>query len=141
VDGGIGQLHAAAGALEELQIINQPLASIAKKEEILLVLGRENEPVVLDRHSPVLHLVQHIRDEAHRFAVTFHRARRSGRQLASELLAIPGVGEKTARKLLTLFGSLDRLKSVTLVELSQAVRPAQAARIIEHLRGVKKVAE
>ena len=141
VDGGLGQLHAAAGALEGLQIINQPLASIAKKEEILLVLGRENEPVVLDRHSPVLHLVQHIRDEAHRFAVTFHRARRSGRQLASELLAIPGVGEKTARKLLTLFGSLDRLKSVTLVELSQAVRPAQAARIIEHLRGVKKVAE
>jgi len=134
VDGGIGQLHAAAGALEELQIINQPLASIAKKEEILFVLGREDEPVVLDRHSPVLHLVQQIRDEAHRFAVTFHRARRTGRQLASELLAIPGVGAKTAKKLLTQFGSLDRLKSVSLEELGQAIKPSQAARIIDHIQ-------
>jgi len=141
LDGGMGQLHAAAAALEGLQIINQPLASIAKKEEILFVHGRENEPVVLDRHSPVLHLVQQIRDEAHRFAVTFHRARRTGRQLASELLAIPGVGEKTAKKLLTQFGSLDRLKSVSLEELSHAVRPAQAARIIAHLREVWKAAE
>lgn len=141
VDGGIGQLHAAASALEGLQIINQPLASIAKKEEILFVHGREDEPVVLDRHSPVLHLVQQIRDEAHRFAVTFHRARRSGRQLASELLAIPGVGEKTAKKLLTQFGSLDRLKSVSLEELSRAVRPAQAARIIDHLRRLRESVE
>lgn len=135
VDGGVGQLHAAAGALEGLQIINQPLASIAKKEEILYVYGRENDPVVLDHHSPVLHLVQQIRDEAHRFAVTFHRARRSGRQLTSELLTIPGVGEKTAKKLLTQFGSLERLRSMSLEELSQVVKPAQAARIVEHLQG------
>ena len=135
VDGGIGQLHAAAGALEGLQIINQPLASIAKKEEILYVYGRENDPVVLDHHSPVLHLVQQIRDEAHRFAVTFHRARRSGRQLTSELLMIPGVGAKTAKKLLTQFGSLERLRSLSLEELGQAVRPSQAARIVEHFQG------
>jgi excinuclease ABC subunit C len=135
VDGGIGQLHAAAGALEGLQIINQPLASIAKKEEILYVCGRENDPVVLDHHSPVLHLVQQIRDEAHRFAVTFHRARRSGRQLTSELLEIPGVGAKTAKKLLTQFGSLERLRSLSLEELGQAVRPSQAARIVEHFQG------
>jgi excinuclease ABC subunit C len=135
VDGGIGQLHAAAGALEGLQIINQPLASIAKKEEILYVCGRENDPVVLDHHSPVLHLVQQIRDEAHRFAVTFHRARRSGRQLTSELLMIPGVGAKTAKKLLTQFGSLERLRSLSLEELGQAVRPSQAARIVEHFQG------
>ena len=135
VDGGIGQLHAAAGALEGLQIINQPLASIAKKEEILYVYGRENDPVVLDHHSPVLHLVQQIRDEAHRFAVTFHRARRSGRQLTSELLEIPGVGAKTAKKLLTQFGSLERLRSLSLEELGQAVRPSQAARIVEHFQG------
>ena len=135
VDGGIGQLHAAAGALEGLQIINQPLASIAKKEEILYVYGRESEPVVLDHHSPVLHLVQQIRDEAHRFAVTFHRARRSGRQLTSELLTIPGVGEKTAKKLLTQFGSLERLRSLSLDDLGQVVKPAQAARIVEHLQG------
>lgn len=76
VDGGIGQLHAAAGALESLGIINQPLAAIAKREECIYVLGQESDPVRLDRFSPVLHLVQTVRDEAHRFAVTFHRARR-----------------------------------------------------------------
>ena len=134
VDGGIPQLHAAAAALDALQIINQPLASIAKREEILYVHGRENEPVVLDRHSPVLHLIQLIRDEAHRFAITFHRARRTKRELSSDLLTIPGVGERTAKKLLAHFGSLTSLRSVTLEELSQVVTPAQAARIIEHLR-------
>jgi excinuclease ABC subunit C len=134
VDGGIPQLHAAAAALDALQIINQPLASIAKREEILYVHGRENEPVVLDRHSPVLHLIQLIRDEAHRFAITFHRARRTKRELSSDLLAIAGVGERTAKKLLAHFGSLTSLRSVTLEELSQVVTPAQAARIIEHLR-------
>jgi excinuclease ABC subunit C len=134
VDGGIPQLHAAAAALDALQIINQPLASIAKREEILYVHGRENEPVVLDRHSPVLHLIQLIRDEAHRFAITFHRARRTKRELSSDLLTIAGVGERTAKKLLAHFGSLSSLRSVTLEELSQVVTPAQAARIIEHLR-------
>jgi len=134
VDGGIPQLHAAAAALDALQIINQPLASIAKREEILYVHGRENEPVVLDRHSPVLHLIQLIRDEAHRFAITFHRARRTKRELSSDLLTIAGVGERTAKKLLAHFGSLTSLRSVTLEELSQVVTPAQAARIIEHLR-------
>lgn len=133
VDGGIGQLHAAASALEGLQIINQPLASIAKKEEILYVQGRETEPIALARHSPVLHLIQQIRDEAHRFAVTFHRARRTRREVDSELLAIPGVGKNTARKLLAHFGSVKNLKSLTLEELSQVVTRARAARILEHL--------
>jgi excinuclease ABC subunit C len=141
VDGGIPQLHAAAAALDALQIINQPLASIAKREEILYVHGRENEPVVLDRHSPVLHLIQLIRDEAHRFAVTFHRARRTKRELSSDLLAIAGVGERTAKKLLAHFGSLTSLRSVTLEELSQVVTPAQAARIIEHLRRGQRAAD
>ena len=81
IDGGLGQLHAAAEALEALGILNQPLASIAKREEIIYVYGQEDEPVVLDRRSPVLHLVQTIRDEAHRFAVTFHRNRRDARTL------------------------------------------------------------
>src|SRR6202035_3719002 len=85
IDGGIGQLHAAAQALEKLQIINQPMASIAKKEEILYVLGQEDEPIVLEHHSPVLHLIQQIRDETHRFAVTFHRQRRGTRQTKSAL--------------------------------------------------------
>ena len=81
IDGGLGQLHAAADALEWIGIINQPVASIAKREEIIYVLGQENEPVILDRFSPILHLVQTIRDEAHRFAVTFHRTRRNARTL------------------------------------------------------------
>ena len=76
IDGGVGQLHAAAEALEKLQIINQPLASIAKKEEVIYVHGQEDEPIVLEHHSPILHLIQQIRDETHRFAVTFHRQRR-----------------------------------------------------------------
>ena len=90
IDGGIGQLHAAAQALEALGIVNQPLASIAKREEIIYLHGQEDEPVVLDRHSPVLHLVQMMRDEAHRFAVTFHRKRRQMRDRKTELLEIPG---------------------------------------------------
>ncbi|MBZ5544315.1 MAG: excinuclease ABC subunit UvrC, partial [Acidobacteriia bacterium] len=124
IDGGVGQLHAAAQALEELQVINQPLASIAKREEILYVNGREDEPLALDHHSPVLHLVQQIRDEAHRCAVTFHRARRSNREMESELLAIPGVGEKTAKKLLAHFGSVSKLRELTVQELQQVVTPA-----------------
>src|SRR5712675_3350526 len=75
IDGGLGQLHAAYSALEEIGVTLQPLASIAKREEIIYVYGQENEPVVLDRRSPVLHLMQKIRDESHRFAVTYHRKR------------------------------------------------------------------
>src|SRR6185295_8225627 len=104
VDGGLGQLHSAAAALESLEIINQPLASIAKREEIIYVYGQENDPVVLDHHNPVLHLVQMIRDEAHRFAVSFHRKRRQIRDRATELREIPGVGERTTRRLLQHFG-------------------------------------
>ncbi len=133
VDGGMGQLHAAAAALEGLHVINQPLASIAKREEILYVYGREQEPVILDRHSPVLHLIQQIRDEAHRFALSFHRARRSGRTLTSALLKIPGVGEKTVKKLLTQFGNLSALRRLSPEELGQVVKPAQAKVIHQYL--------
>ena len=133
IDGGVGQLHAAAAALEELGIINQPLASIAKREEILFVQGRENEPVILDHHSPALHLIQRIRDEAHRFAVTFHRARRAKREVGTELVKIPGVGDNTARKLLGQFGSLSKLRGLSREELEQVVKPAQAKRVFEYL--------
>ena len=91
VDGGLGQLHVAAEALANLGLVDQPLASIAKREEIIYVFGQEDEPVVLDRFSPVLHLIQSVRDEAHRFAVTFHRSRRDTQRLTSELEEIPGV--------------------------------------------------
>jgi len=134
IDGGLGQLHAAAQALERLEVINQPLASIAKKEEILYVLGREDEPVILDRHSPVLHLIQQIRDETHRFAVTFHRQRRSTRRLRSELTEIPGVGERTARRLLQRFGSIARLRRMTLDQLEAELPRAQAQRVYAGLR-------
>src|SRR5690242_1100722 len=135
IDGGIGQLHAAAEALESLEITNQPLASIAKREEIIYVHGQEDEPVILDRHSPVLHLVQMIRDESHRFAITFHRKRREMRDRASELLEIPGIGALTTRRLVEHFGSVRAVKEAEPAALSAVVTPAQAAAILEHFRG------
>ncbi|MGO9865148.1 MAG: excinuclease ABC subunit UvrC [Terriglobales bacterium] len=134
IDGGLGQLHAAAQALEVLEIINQPLASIAKREEIIYIHGQEKDPVVLDHHSPVLHLVQLIRDEAHRFAVTFHRKRRQIRDRATELREIPGVGESTTRRLLEHFGSLQAVKQADAAALSAVVTKSQAEAILEYFR-------
>jgi excinuclease ABC subunit C len=132
IDGGIGQLHAAAQALEELGIVNQPLASIAKREEIIYIQGQEDEPIVLDRHSPVLHLVQLVRDEAHRFAVTFHRKRRQMRDRQTELLEIPGVGERTTKRLLQHFGSLQAVKAADAAALASVVSRSQAEAILQH---------
>ena len=129
VDGGIGQLHAAAAALESLGITDQPLASIAKREEWIYVYGQEDEPIVLDKFSPVLHLVQLVRDEAHRFAVTFHRTRRNADRLRGELARIPGIGEKTAAKLLRHFGSLDRVREASEEELSGVIGKAAARKL------------
>lgn len=135
VDGGIGQLHAAAEALEELGAAALPLAAIAKREEVLYVFGQEDEPLILDRFSPILHAVQQIRDEAHRFAVTFHRQRRSKRVLHSELLDIPGVGQATARKLLTQFGSVAGIRESGFEDLAAAVGRQRAAAIRAHFAG------
>jgi len=134
IDGGLGQLHAAAEALASLEIINQPLAAIAKREEIIYVYGQEHEPVVLDHHSPVLHLIQLIRDEAHRFAVTFHRKRRQMRDRSTELLDIPGVGARTTRRLLEHFGSVQAVKQAEAAALSSVVTRTQAEAILEHFR-------
>jgi excinuclease ABC subunit C len=134
IDGGLGQLHAAEEALASLQVINQPLASIAKREEIIYVCGQENEPVVLDHHHPVLHLVQLIRDEAHRFAVTFHRKRRQIRDRSTELLEIPGVGERTTRRLLEHFGSLQAVRQADVAALSAVVTKSQAEAILQHFQ-------
>jgi len=134
IDGGLGQLHAAAAALESLEIINQPLAAIAKREEILYVYGQEKDPVALDHHSPVLHLIQLIRDEAHRFAVTFHRKRRQMRDRSTELLEIPGVGANTTRRLLEHFGSLQAVKHADPAALSAVVTRVQAEAISNHFR-------
>src|SRR6266481_538815 len=133
IDGGIGQLHAAAQALDSLQIINQPMASIAKKEEILYILGQEDEPCILDRHSPVLHLIQQIRDETHRFAVGFHRQRRGKRQTNSTLSDIPGVGPRTIQKLLREFGSVANLRRAGKEKLSRVVSSKVAEAIQAHL--------
>ena len=132
IDGGLGQLHAAAEALDSLEIINQPLAAIAKREEILYVYGQEKDPIALDHHSPVLHLIQQIRDEAHRFAVTFHRKRRQIRDRSTELLEIPGVGASTTRRLLEHFGSVQAVKHADSSALSAVVTRSQAEAIRNH---------
>jgi excinuclease ABC subunit C len=129
VDGGLGQLHSAAAALEELGITDQPLASIAKREEWIYVYGQEEEPIILDKFSPVLHLVQMVRDEAHRFAVTFHRNRRDTQRLTSELIQISGVGPRTTQKLLTTFGSLSGVRAASEEALAKEVGKTTAAKI------------
>jgi excinuclease ABC subunit C len=132
IDGGLGQLHAAADALESLGITSQPLASIAKKEEVIYLYGNEDEPIVLDRRSPVLHLVQLIRDESHRFAVGYHRQRRAMRDRDSELLNIPGVGAQTRQRLLTHFGSLRDVQQATAESLAAVVPRKTAETIWRH---------
>ncbi|MBV8553708.1 MAG: excinuclease ABC subunit UvrC [Acidobacteriaceae bacterium] len=129
VDGGLGQLHAAAEVLEDLGITYQPLASIAKREEWIYVYGQEDEPIVLEKFSPILHLVQTIRDEAHRFAVTFHRTRRNAQRLTSELHNVPGIGPKSVEKLLRTFGSLERVRASSKEELAKVVGMACANRL------------
>ena len=132
IDGGLGQLHAAADALESLGFTSQPLASIAKREEVIYLYGNEDEPIVLDRRSPVLHLVQLIRDESHRFAVGYHRQRRAMRDRDSELLNIPGVGPQTRQRLLTHFGSLRDVQQATPDSLAAVVSRKTAETIWQH---------
>ncbi len=134
IDGGLGQLHAAAEALAEIGIQpgtpDQPaLASIAKREEIIYVYGQESDPIVLDRRSPVLHLIQKVRDESHRFAVTYHRKRREMRDRDSELDAIPGVGPRTRQRLLEHFGSLRGIRQASPDALTAVVNAATAEKI------------
>jgi excinuclease ABC subunit C len=131
VDGGLGQLHAAVDALEGIGVINQPVASIAKREEIIYVYGQESEPIQLDHYSPVLHLIQLIRDEAHRFAVTFHRTRRNAARMTSQLEQVEGIGEKTIARLLREFGSLERVREASSEDLAKVVGPAAARRLRE----------
>ena len=132
VDGGLGQLHAAAAALDALDLTTQPLASIAKREELIYVRGSEQEPIHLPKHSPVLRLIQRIRDETHRFAVTFHRRRRSGRTLTSVLTQIPGVGDKTAKRLLQRLGSVPQIEAASLDRLSAETSPRVARNVYDH---------
>ncbi len=141
IDGGLGQLHAAAAALEALGITTQPLASIAKREEIIYLYGQEDDPIVLDRRSPVLHLVQRVRDESHRFAVTYHRKRREMRDRDSELLSIPGVGALTRTRLVEHFGSVRSVKEADIAALTAVVPRKTAAAIHSFFHADKREEE
>jgi excinuclease ABC subunit C len=132
IDGGLGQLHAAAAALEELGLTTQPLASIAKREEVIYLYGQEDYPIVLDRRSPVLHLIQRIRDESHHFAITYHRKRREIRDRQSELLDIPGVGARTRTRLVQHFGSQRAIEQASLEALTSVVAKKVAEAIYAH---------
>jgi excinuclease ABC subunit C len=112
IDGGRGQLNAAHDALKEVGLPDLPLISLAKREEEVYVWGR-GEPLRISRRSPALRVLQQARDEAHRFALTFQRKRRAARTITSELLRIPGIGEKKRRALLEAFGSLQGVRDAS----------------------------
>ncbi len=134
IDGGKGQLAAAVSALEELGLEGQRIAAIAKKEELIFVKGRQDRGIALPEDSPVLHLVQRMRDEAHRFAVTYHRKRRELRDFDTELMNVPGIGETRKKVLLRAFGSFSRVRAASFEELAPYVGPKTASNIIEHFR-------
>jgi excinuclease ABC subunit C len=133
IDGGKGQLGAALEALEELGLSHLPTVSLAKKEEWIFRPGVP-DPLVLDHHSPALQLLQRARDEAHRFAVTFHRQQRKARDFRSSLDSIPGVGPKTRRKLLMRFKSLKGVKDAPREELQQILGEKLGARVHQHVQ-------
>jgi excinuclease ABC subunit C len=134
IDGGQGQLGAAVGALEDLGLGDQPVASLAKREELIFVRGRD-APIALPRSSPVLQLVQRVRDEAHRFAIAYHRQARKSRTLHSELDEIKGVGPTRRRKLLSAFGSVRGVRGASEAELAAVVGRTTATRIRAHFDG------
>lgn len=134
VDGGRGQLGCAVQVGSEFQLEGLPMAGLAKEYELLYVPGR-SEPVTLPRNTPALHLVQRLRDEAHRFAVAFHRQQRSKSQVQSVLDEVPGVGEQRKKNLLRHFGSVKRMQMASVEELAgiPGMSNALAARLQEHL--------
>ncbi|NWJ40142.1 MAG: excinuclease ABC subunit UvrC [Geothrix sp.] len=129
IDGGLGQLHAAEAALRELGLEHLELASLAKKEELVFRPG-SSEPLKIPKSSPVLQLLQRIRDEAHRFAITYHRALRAKRTLQTELTQIPGIGQVTAKKLLQTFGSATKVREASPSELADAIGVAASRKVL-----------
>ena len=129
IDGGLGQLHAAGAALAALGLDQLERASLAKQEELVFRPGLA-EPLRIPRTSPVLHLLQRIRDEAHRFAITYHRNLRAKRTLQTELTQIPGIGPLTARKLLQGFGSVQGVRAASVADLEAGVGPALARKLM-----------
>ena len=147
IDGGKGQLAAAADAMRELDLEAIPMVGIVKPPQrhnqvsYLLMKGREHEPVYLDPHSLILRLLQMIRDETHRFALSYHRKRRELRDFTSELSAIPGVGEKRKGRLLRQFGSIHRISEATESELTPFVGKKTAHEIVDHFARQRALAE
>jgi excinuclease ABC subunit C len=137
IDGGKGQLTSAYGALQQLGLGGLVAAGIAKKEELLFTRDRE-EPIALLPESPALLLIQRIRDEAHRFAVTFHRLSRSKRDLRSELDVIPGIGPRRRKALLTAFGSVAGVRRATREELMKVVGARFADAVLAHFTAAAK---
>ena len=146
IDGGLGQLNAAAAALNELNLEALPLVSVVKPPKRhndishLLIRGREHDPVQMEARSPALRLIQRIRDETHRVAITYHRKRREIRDFTSELTAIPGVGDKRKQKLLRNFGSVVRIAKATIEELKPYVGEETAREIFAHFQKQKSLA-
>jgi excinuclease ABC subunit C len=134
IDGGAGQRAAAVGALTRVGLPMIPVAALAKRDEEIYLEGR-GEPLRLDRNAPALHLVQRLRDEAHRFAITRHRRRRRKRTLKTELTEIPGIGPTTAKKLLRAFGSVKGVRQAGSERLSELIGPSAAARIAKYYEG------
>jgi len=131
IDGGKGQLTAAYEALQQIGLGNLVAVGIAKKEELLFTRDRE-DPIALPENDPALLLIERIRDEAHRFAVTFHRKARSMRDLRSQLDEVPGIGPKKRRALLMKFGSLAGVRRATREELEMIVGPKAAGAVIDY---------
>ena len=129
IDGGLGQLHAAEAALKDLGLEQLELASLAKKEELVFRPG-SSAPLKIPKSSPVLQLLQRIRDEAHRFAITYHRALRAKRTLQTELTEIPGIGPTTAKKLLQAFGSATQVRAASEADLNAALGPALTRKVL-----------
>jgi excinuclease ABC subunit C len=134
IDGGKGQLSAAYDALESLGLANLIAVGLAKKEELIVTRDR-HEPLALATDDPALLLLQRIRDEAHRFAVTFHRQRRAKRDLRSELDGIAGIGPRRRRQLLQRFGSVGGVRRATREELEAAVGSKAAEAVLRHFAG------
>ncbi|HXI23161.1 MAG TPA: excinuclease ABC subunit UvrC [Pyrinomonadaceae bacterium] len=147
IDGGKGQLNAAAEAMRMLDLEAVPMIGVVKpplhhnQVAYLLVKGREDEPIYLDSYSQVLRLIQMIRDETHRYAVTYHRKRRELRDFTSELSAIPGVGEKRKTRLLRHFGSIHKISEASIEELAPFVGKKTANEIVEHFARQRALAE
>ncbi|HEV2018056.1 MAG TPA: excinuclease ABC subunit UvrC [Gemmatimonadaceae bacterium] len=140
IDGGKGQLSAAHAALQELGLTDRSLISLAKREEEVFIWGRE-EPLKLSRRSPALRLLQQARDEAHRFAVTYNRKRRSMRTVTSELLKVPGIGPVKRRQLLKEFGSVQGVRDAGEEAIAKlpGFNPERARKLLESLAATSPV--